>query len=186
MPIWFSIVYISLILASVVLFIISLATAAETSINILIVAYSTLATGILMITSFLINHVSSSPQNTSLFQFLWLFLMNAGGFLILLATIGFSLYLVVHYKSIISSGHVASSYNTFTNLSVSLVLLQVYLFYSGMQQKSFLVNGTLSQTTNSLIYLIGVINIICVIIINTILKYYSTDGFKSQNSFINL
>ena len=83
------------------------------------------------------------------------------------------------YKNNIIDGHVAPSYNSFSNIIILLLLLQVYLVYTNISTENFESSGKISKVTSSFIYLLGVLTAICSIILGTILKYYSTDGFAN-------
>ena len=62
-----------------------------------------------------------------------------------------------------------------------LLLLQVYLVYTNINTDTFESSGKIPKVTSSLVYLLGVLTGICSIILSTILKYYSTDGFTNIN-----
>jgi hypothetical protein len=49
---------------------------------------------------------------------------------------------------------------------------------NNINDEKFEATGKLSKVTSSMIYLLGVLTAISSIILNTILKYYSTDGFR--------
>ena len=94
----------------------------------------------------------------------------------MLAIIGVLLYLIITYSNLIGDGHVSDSYYIFSNISIVLFLLQIYLLYTNMDTPEFKNTHKLSKLTSSLIYLLGVITSVCAIIIFTILKHFTTDG----------
>jgi hypothetical protein len=176
---WYASVYKALIYASVILFLISFGTSGNTTIGALISGYSALTLSILMILIMLLNGVMNTTTGKPTMEIITSILMAAGPFLLMLAIIAFILYLIIKYSKIISEGHVSNSYYTFSNISIILFLLQIYLLYGNMDTEKFKQTYKLSSITNSLIYLLGVINSMCALILYTILKYFTTDGFSN-------
>jgi hypothetical protein len=173
---WYTFVYKALIYVSVILFLISFGTRGNTTIGALISGYSALTLSILMILIMILNNVMTTTQGKATLEIIKTILMAAGPFLLMLAVIGLILYLIIIYSKIIGEGHVSSGYYTFSNVSILLFLLQIYLLYSNMDTEKFKITGKLSSITNSLLYLLGVISSICALILYTILKYFTTDG----------
>jgi uncharacterized membrane protein len=97
----------------------------------------------------------------------------------MLGVISFILYLIINYKTIIIENHVSKSYYTFSNIAIVLFLIQIYFVYTNIDSEKFVNTGQMSKITSSLIYLIGVLTLACSLILFTVLKYYTTDGFKS-------
>jgi hypothetical protein len=178
---WYSSVYKACIFASVVAFIIGFFTESQLALGAYIAGYSVLTLGIMMILIILFNNVLRVSSNASSFQIFYSILMSSGPFLLMLAVISFVLYLLINYKNNIVSGNVAPSYNSFSNIIVMLLLLQVYLVYTNISTDSFESTGKISKVTSSFVYLLGLLTGICSIILSTILKYYSTDGFTNIN-----
>ena len=176
---WYNIVYKGFIITSVISFVIGFFTQGEISISAYIAGYSVLTLGIMMILLILFNNVLRVSSNGSAFQIIYSILMTSGPFLLILGVISFVLYLLINYKNNIVAGHVAPSYNSFSNIIVMLLLLQIYLVYTNINTESFETNGKISKVTSSFVYLLGVLTAICSIILSTILKYYSTDGFTN-------
>jgi len=172
----YSLVYKALIYVSVVLFLISFVTSGNTTIGALITGYSTLLLSILMILVMLLNIVMNTTQGNSIFETMKSILLTSGPFLLMLAVTWFILYLVIKYKKLISEGHVSSSYYIFSNISIILFLLQIYLLYKNMNTDNFNLTGKLSPIASSLIYLLGLFSGVCVLIIYSILGYFTTDG----------
>lgn len=178
---WYSSIYKACIFASVVAFIIGFFSQSELGLGAYIAGYSVLTLGIMMILIILFNNVLRVTQNGSAFQILNSILMTSGPFILILAVISFVLFLLINYQGKIIAGQVAPSYNSFSNIIVMLLLLQVYLVYTNISTDSFESTGKISKVTSSLVYLLGVLTGICSIILSTILKYYSTDGFTNIN-----
>jgi hypothetical protein len=178
---WYSTIYKAFIIASVVTFIIGFFSPTNIYLGAYIAGYSVLTLGIMMILIVLFNNILKSSANNSSFSSIPAILMISGPFLLILAVISFILYLLINYKNIINSGHVSPSFNSFSNIIVLLLLFQNYLIYTSVGSDSFETSGKLSKVTTSLLYLIGILTAICSIILYTILKYYSTDGFANVN-----
>jgi len=168
-------------LASLVAFIIGFFSQSKTSLGAYIAGYSVLTLGIMMILIILFNNILRISPNGSSFQILYSILMTTGPFLLMLAVIGFVLYLLINYKNKIIEGNISTSYNSFSTIIVLLLLIQVYFVYTSITTDNFKSTGKISKVTSSLIYLLGVLTAICSIILSTILKYYSTDGFTNVN-----
>jgi hypothetical protein len=178
---WYSGIYKACILGSLVAFIIGFFSESKTSLGAYISGYSVLTLGIMMLLIILFKNVLRISSNGSTLEILYSILMTSGPFLLMLSVIGFVLYLLINYKNKIIEGHIAPSYNSFSNIIVMLLLVQVYLVYTNISTDNFETTGKLSKIISSLIYLLGVLTAICSIILSTILKYYSTDGFTNIN-----
>lgn len=178
---WYSTVYKACILAAVISFILGFFTESKTSLGAYIAGYSVLILAVLMILIVLFNNVLKIGGNDSALQIIYSILMMTGPFILILGVISFVLYLLIKYYSNIVDGKTAPSYNSFSNIIVMLLLIQLYLVYSNINTEKFDTTGKLSKVTSSIVYLIGVITAICSIILYTILKYYSTDGFTCIN-----
>ena len=178
---WYSSIYKACIIASLIAFIIGFFSQSQTSLGAYLAGYSVLTLGIMMILIILFNNILTGSSNGSTSQILYSISMISGPFLLMLAVISFVLYLLINYKNNIIEGHISPSYNSFSNIIVMLLLVQVYLVYTNISTDSFKSTGKMSKVTSSLIYLLGVLTAICSIILATILKYYSTDGFTNVN-----
>ena len=95
----------------------------------------------------------------------------------MLAVIAFILYLIIKYKTLITSQHISPYYYSFSNIAILLLLVQLYIVYTNISSPQFESTGKITKVTNSLLYLLGVLEAICSIILFTILKYFNTDGF---------
>lgn len=174
---WYSTVYKACIFAGIISFILGFFTESKTSLGAYIAGYSVLILAILMILIVLFNNIFRVGGNDNGFQIIYTILMSTGPFILMLGVISFVLYLLIKYQSNIVDGKIAPGYNTFSNIIVILLLIQIYMIYTS---ERFETTGKLSRVTSSIVYLIGTITGICSIILYTILKYYSTDGFKSS------
>jgi hypothetical protein len=173
---WYSSVYNAFLIGTIISFIIYLLTTGNTSLGAMITGYSILIITILMILYIILYNVLQSTQNASFFKSLLAMIFACGPFLLILFIIGFVLFLVIKFKNKILSGHVSSGYNTFSNIIIVLLLLQLYLVYNGINTEKFETTKTLSKLSNSLLYLNGVIIAISSVTLFTILNSFSTDG----------
>ena len=90
--------------------------------------------------------------------------------------IGFVLYLIIKHKDQISENHISQNYHTFSNITIILLLLQIYLVYTSIGTKEFETSGKISKVTSSIIYLLGVLTGVSSMIMYIILKFFRTDG----------
>lgn len=178
---FYSTIYKAFIYASIVAFIIGFFTDSNLSLGAYISGYSVLILAILMILIILFSNILRVDQNSSMFQTLYSIFMTSGPFILLLAVISFVLYLLIFYQDNIVKGHVAPSYSSFSSIIVMLVLIQVYMVYTNINTDKFEATGKIPRLASSIIYLIGILSAISSIVLYTILKYYSTDGFSTIN-----
>jgi hypothetical protein len=176
---WYSTVYKACILASIIAFIIGFFGQQQMSLGAYLAGYSVLVLGIMMILIILFNNVLKTTSESSTTQILYTILMTTGPFILMLGIIAFVLYLMISYYNRIVEGQIAPSYNSFSNIIVMLLLLQVYLVYKNINADNFETSGKISKVTSSMMYLLGVITAICSVNLYIILKYYTTDGFKN-------
>lgn len=171
---WYSVIYKSFIWVSIILFLLSFNTTGETSYGSLMTSYSTLTIAILMIMIQIFKNIIKTSD--SFMSQLYNLLLSTGPFLLMFGTIGLILYLLILYKDKIINERVSSDYISFRNASSILLLLQIYILFTNINNDSFANSGKISNVTTSLLYLIGVITSICALILYAILKYYTTDG----------
>lgn len=175
---WYTMVYSSLLWVTVILFIISYFISGTAKIACTIAGYSCISAAVLMILGFSLYFLTkfSNENHYSTFTYLFHLFTVAGPFLVLLGIIGYSLYLLIVYQNRIRDDHVTTEYNTFSSISIALMLIEIYIFYDALNSKLFNTTGHISKISFSFMYLIAVINISCVLIMGTILKYFITDG----------
>jgi hypothetical protein len=174
---FYSTFYKACIYASIVAFIFGFFTSSTTSLGAYLAGYSVLILGIMMILVILFSQVLKATANDSAVQILYSILMTSGPFILMLGIISFVLYSLIRYKNNIIEGHIADSYNSFSNIIVILLVLQLFLVMNNINTEKFESSGKISKVTSNMIYLLGVLTGISSIILYTILKYYSTDGF---------
>jgi hypothetical protein len=175
---WYSSVYKGFIISAIISFVIGFFSEGNVSLGAYIAGYSVLILGIMMILLILFNSIMKITEGQSITQILYTILLTSGPFLLMLGVIAFILYLIITYKSIILDNHVSNSYHSFSNINVILILIQLYIVYTNITTESFEKTGKISKVTSSMVYLLGVLSAISSIILYTILKYFTTDGFK--------
>jgi lysylphosphatidylglycerol synthetase-like protein (DUF2156 family) len=174
---WYSTVYKAFMYASCIAFIIGFFTSEETSLGAYLAGYSTLILAIMMILIILFKNTLKLNSNGSTIQIITSILVTSGPFILMLGIIGFVLYLLINYKNRIIDGEVSPGYNSFSNVMVILLMLQLYIVITNISTENFEKTGKISRVMSSIVYLIGVLSLICSIILYITLKYYSTDGF---------
>ena len=178
---WYSSIYKAFIISAIISFVIGFFSEGKVSLGSYITGYSVLILGIMMILLILFNSIMKITEGQSIFQILYTILLTAGPFLLMLGVIAFILYLMITYKSIILEGHVANGYHSFSNINIILILIQLYIVYTNISSDSFEKTGKMSKVTSSMVYLLGVLSAITSIILYTILRYFTTDGFTTNN-----
>jgi len=166
-------IYTSLIYCSILLFILSFFMNDITKLNINIASYSILATAIILIMCFILSIISTNYSDVSIMKYIMLIYNNCGPYLLILTIISYILFIFIKYKLKIENGHVPESYYTFFNISTALTLFQVYIILNGINER-----GHISNLQASFVYLIGTINLICVITLYIMLNNFNTDGFE--------
>lgn len=176
MELWYSSIYTSLMIACAIAFCISFFTNGEVSFGATLSGYCLLIISVLMILVVLFNSILKITTHTSIFQTFLIILLTCGPFLLMFGVIGFLMYLNIFYMQAITNQQVSQAYNGFNNIVLVLLLLQIYIVYKNINSESFIKTNKLSSVTSSLLYLFGVLSLICSLILYTILKYFRTDG----------
>ena len=86
------------------------------------------------------------------------------------------IYLLSYYFNQITNCNVSSGYYNFMNIFIVILMVQLYIFYNATQDTNFKDNGVINKVTGLLLYLLEVINVIVIITLGIILKYFTTDG----------
>jgi hypothetical protein len=178
---WYSPIYQAFIVASMITFIIGFFLPIRDAIGAYITGYSVLTLGIMMILVVLFYNVLKDTKDGNQSSSIFNIFITSGPFLCILGIMTFVLYLLINYKNVINSGHIAPNFELYSNIIVLLVLFQNFLIYSNIGTVSFDSNGKLSGVISNFLYLICVLTAICSLILYRILKYYSTDGFSYIN-----
>lgn len=176
MELWYSTIYTSLMIACAIAFFISFVTNGTVSFGATLSGYSLLIISVSMILILLFNSILNFTSNTSLFQTVMIVLSTTGPFLLMLGVIGFLMYLQIFYMQAITNQQVSPSYYGFSNITITLLLLQIYIVYQNINSEKFITTNRISRITSSLLYLFGTLTFMCSYILYTILKYFRTDG----------
>jgi hypothetical protein len=178
---WYSNIYKALLLASVITFVISLFSSGTVAFGSILAGYSILTMSVMMLLIILFTQILKVTQGQGILKTFYTMFISTGPFILMLGIIGFIMYLIINYKNIIIDQHVSSSYYTFSNLSIILMLIQLYIVYTNVSSDKFESAGKISSVTGSLLYLLGLLTACCALIMFTVLKYYTTDGFSVIN-----
>jgi hypothetical protein len=172
-------IYKAFIITSIISFLISIFSGGKTSYNSLISGYSSLTLGLMMILTIIITKILELNSKVSNKELLIIILMSLGPFLLMLSIVGFILYLIIFYKDPILENHVSNSYYTFSNITITILLIQIYIIYSNiLNTKEFIESGKISRILSSVMYLFCVLTLYSTMIIYIVLKYFRTDGFQ--------
>jgi len=175
MNVWYSTIYKAFIMTSMILFSIYFLTTGPLASNSLMAAYVTLVLGISMILLILFNNSLKNNQGVSGAQQTLAMLMISGPFLLMMGIVCFVMYMTSAYSKHISSGHVSNGYYVFSNMLVSLLLIQVIMVYNEISKVNT-DSPVVSKVTTSLIYLLSLLTGLCSGVLYVILRYYTTDG----------
>ena len=174
----------STIIAAVITFIIYMYTTGVNSLNAAIAGYSLLIITILGILIQLIKTPISNREGTSTITTVMNILTLTGPFFIILAIIGFMLYLLISYKNPIINNQVSQSFNTFSNITLFLIFILIYFIYSQVECDGAECGGDtgkIGKVSNSVLFLLSLLTMISTAIVYIILVYYRTDGFQVLN-----
>ena len=119
-------IYKSFIAATIVAFLIGMSTNGLTSYGCYQTGYSVCALAIMLILIKLLNKYLRKQGDSSMGSTF----LTISPFVLMLFCIGYILYFNIKYKNIILDGHVSSGYYTFSNISVILLLIQLFIIYS--------------------------------------------------------
>jgi hypothetical protein len=136
-----------------------------------ITGYSFIATGLLLFMSYVIYSFNKEQIGMGGI------ILAISPFILILSILIYSMYLLITYKNKIIGGHVAPGYYNFTIISIILIMIQLFLFYLGSNQKN---EGTniikFNKIYSMILFLLGIINLVTVITIGIILALFNTDG----------
>ena len=100
--------------------------------------------------------------------FVWL-AFRSTPFLLTLGVIAYNIYLLFTFKDRIVAGNVSPDYVKFANISLALILAQLYFFYASSKSDK-------QKVASAILYLVATVNVIAVITLSVVLGYFSTDG----------
>jgi hypothetical protein len=172
----FIFMYKSILFVSVIFLILSFFLSGQVQIGAMIAGYSTLILSIIMIVILLVNISYKVIKDAGILSTMKTIFTLIGSPLLILAILGFSLYLIIVYYNIIVKDRVANGYYVFSYITTFLILLVSYLLYSNINSPEFEKTGRLPPTQNAFAYLISLVALSSTMIVSTILRYFTTDG----------
>jgi hypothetical protein len=175
---WYSTIYKACIWVSLITFLIGYFTQSETSLGAFIAGYSVLILGITLILVIVFANVLRVTGGASLWQTIYTLVTTSGPFILILGVVAVMLYLLIFYKQRIIDGHVAPGFNTFSGIVSVLLFVEMFILYNSISSERFEATGKLPRVTSALSYLLNVLTVISTVILFTILRNYSTDGFS--------
>uniref|UniRef100_A0A6C0JXY6 Uncharacterized protein n=1 Tax=viral metagenome TaxID=1070528 RepID=A0A6C0JXY6_9ZZZZ len=100
--------------------------------------------------------------------------------LLLIGLLTWLIVLNAEYLKHINQGEVATEYSMYSNVSFFLILIQLWIAYDYMQNSMStsekIVTDSYNRRLLSVTYLLTITNSMVILIMNIILKYFSTDG----------
>ena len=175
----------SIIIAAVIIFIIYMFTSGVNSLNASIAGYSLLIITILGIMIQFIRKPVTNQEGISTLKMVMNILTLIGPFFIILAIIGFMLYLLISYKNPIINNQVSQSFKSFSNLTVFLIIITMYFIYNNIMcdgPQCGNDTGKIDKVSNSVLFLLSLITMIFAGTVYVILVFYTTDGFQVLNT----
>lgn len=176
---WYQSMYKGFIFASIIAFIIGFFSSGAVSLDSYIAGCVALILGIMLVMIILIMKTLTTSQNSGILESIYLTYSPLGPFFLMLGVVAFILSLMIIYKTPIIEQKVSHSYYTFSNISIIILLFQIYIVYTNINTTNFEKTGKMSKVTSSIIYLLGILGMICSVILFNILKYFTTDGFEN-------
>lgn len=156
----------TVIIASFIIIIVTTNMTDSNGLSALIGGYSGLIVGILFVIVL-----------TSVYKNVYYFLQMLFPLLIVLVISTLIMVYLIIYFDKISKGEVSGYYSTFSILSSIFLITQVVIIFSAIFSKSSEQESRLfTNTTFSLLGLIGAINLLIVITMGIVLRFYSTQG----------
>jgi hypothetical protein len=134
-----------------------------------IVGYSFIVSGFILLAGYLLFKLSNKSDVSSI-------IFNIGPIIAIIGVITYYLSILGMYQKRITDGNISQTYYSFSNLFLTLVLVQSWVFYGALKDKQFQETKTMNRLYSSALYLLSLINVLIVISVHIILAYFSTDG----------
>jgi|688.fasta_scaffold723510_2 hypothetical protein len=172
-------------LACIIVLILVLFYSGEAYFNMLVSGLSLLFFSLLITsTQILSNNNDSSFQNT---------IKSIFPILLTLTSAAIFMYLLIKYKKniigdcnttndkILNSPNntndcISPDYSKFSFISILLLIFQMIIVYKSVSSQEFYNNGKLDNKMYSILFLIGIINLLVMLPMYTIVKYFTADG----------
>jgi hypothetical protein len=167
----------------------------------IIIAYSCLLAGLLLIIGSLLNQLAKILKclkgNINMWAFFLLVKTNLGPFIVIAGILTYLLNLACQYQRRLSNGHLPDNYYLFSNFMIFLIVIEVFILLSAMYKNtnkddssktSNLTNtkqmeasfkNVIPLMTSTFVYFLTTLNLILVIILRNMLLYFTTDGFMT-------
>jgi hypothetical protein len=163
----------------------------------IIIAYSCLLSGILLIIGSLLNQLAKmykcfgiqhKGQEIPVYAFLNLIKTNLGPFIIIGALLTYLLNLACQYQRRISNGHLPDNYYLFSNFTIFLIIIELFILLNAMYNNSKAEDTSTTSVnfknvipviSSTFVYFLIVLNLIFTIILRNMLLYFTTDGFHT-------
>ena len=129
----------------------------------------------------LIRTPISNKDGDSTLKMIWNILMQTGPFFIILGIIGLMLYLLVANKNPIINNKVSPSFNTFSNITLFLILILIYFVYNNVMcdgPQCGNDTGKIEKVSNNILFFLSLLTMISTGVVYIILVFYRTDGFQ--------
>jgi putative Mn2+ efflux pump MntP len=159
---------LAIIMACVIGILCTIGMKSKNGVEALIAEYSVMAGAIILLTLMIFLNLRDNSAQTSFKSFLVLF-----PFFILLFIIFYFITLLSTYFEVISANNVSEYYTSFSNTSAVLILIQLYVLVSSLLKNPMALN--IDEKTFSTLMFLGVLNLIVVITVGVVLKFYTTD-----------
>jgi hypothetical protein len=158
---------VTIIIASIIIIFLTIGTTGENGVISLISGYSGLLAGIVFF--LVITFVSLGTMKLS-------YIFDLFPFILMLITIIVTLVFVNGYWESIAAGHVPQEYYMYSYISAFFIAAQLWFLVSAIRNVGQNPLQLIGQPVYSLLCLLWTLNIIVVIIISILLKYYGTNG----------
>ena len=156
----------SLTIASILIILFTTGSTRDTEINALRYCYLILSCAMMFLFWLLwtkTENASIRSKLISLFPFI----------MIMITAVSIAVLLFIYFDRIIKG--VSSYYSLFLNTSTMITIVQIIMMYNAINGNYFLTHNSINPKMFSLMMLIGTINLITVITLGVVLKYYATD-----------
>ena len=194
-----SIIYNAFIIVGLILSLFSIFLNPASATITIIIAYSCLLAGLLLIIGSLLNQLAKILKclkgNINMWAFFLLVKTNLGPFIVIAGILTYLLNLACQYQRRLSNGHLPDNYYLFSNFMIFLIVIEVFILLSAMYKNtnkddssktSNLTNtkqmeasfkNVIPLMTSTFVYFLTTLNLILVIILRNMLLYFTTDGF---------
>ena len=190
-----SIIYNAFIIVGLILSLFSIFLNPASATITIIIAYSCLLAGLLLIIGSLLNQLAKILKclkgNVNMWAFFLLIKTNLGPFIVIACLLTYLLILACQYQRRLSNGHLPDNYYLFSNFMIFLIVIELFILLSAMYKNtnkddssktsnleaSF--KNVIPLMTSTFVYFLTTLNLILVIILRNMLLYFTTDGFMT-------